>query len=398
MRIVARWVFGGMIMAAFMLRAPITAVPPLLESISATLALSPTAAGLVTTLPLLCFGAFAFAAPFLTHRLGIEPALWLALMVLNLGLFVRLVVAPGPFFIGTMLVGVGIAVGNVVVPALARSWFPAKLALVMGLYTVTITLSGAGGPAVTAALISHWEWGRIIATWIIPGLIALAVWSATSVLVRRARRGEAHHDSSPAGLGYVIRRPLSWIITGAMGLGSFAYYTLATWLPTRFASVGIDEATGGLMLAAFNLLGLPGAFLVKYFTSTRTAPRQLAVMWLTYASGAALLTVDARWAVTVGTIMTGVTQSIALASSLTFIAHQADPHDVPGVSALAQGVGYMAASIGPVVVGAIYGTVGSVGPGFWVVMAVVLAAGTCSFTACRELQRRTWGSPTKRPA
>ena len=55
----------GVIAVAALLRAPITAVPPALADIPADLHLSAAAAGATTSLPLVCFGLFAFLAPLL---------------------------------------------------------------------------------------------------------------------------------------------------------------------------------------------------------------------------------------------------------------------------------------------------------------------------------------------
>ena len=101
-------------------------VPPH-APISETLALDATAAGLVTTLPLICFGVFAFLSPGLSAKFGVEPTLWVALVLLIIGIGVRLVVGVTPFFTGTLLIGLGVAISNVIVPALARSWFAQRL-------------------------------------------------------------------------------------------------------------------------------------------------------------------------------------------------------------------------------------------------------------------------------
>lgn len=108
-------------------------------------------AGLVTSLPLICFGVFAFLTPRLaarrrrTHLVagGGRPAP---------GQLVRPFGGVVPFFAGTLLLGIGIAVGNVIVPAIARARFAHRLAPVMGGYAATINLSGAAGAFATAPL------------------------------------------------------------------------------------------------------------------------------------------------------------------------------------------------------------------------------------------------------
>ena len=376
---IARWVLAGMLLAAMLLRAPITGVPPVLKDISDTLALSPTAAGFVSTLPLLCFGVFAFVTPFLSRKLGVEPTLWIAIVLMIVGIGVRLIVDVGPFFIGTLLLGLGIAIGNVIVPALARTWFAARLAFVMGLYSVTLQLGAAFGPFVTSLGVNAGtSWALSLGFWLIPGVIALVVWSLVSLRVRRHTQGQPHRGSQPTGLRQVASTRLAWVITFVMGVQSMLFYTLLTWLPTQFRNdVGATDTQAGLLLTVFTLLGFPGSFLAKWVTVHAKAPRNLIVMFSIYLVGLIMLWLGTPVTVIIGAIIVGLCQGICLAMALTFIAHQRNPADVPATSALAQGVGYLIAAAGPVLLGYLYARTGSLrlGEGVMVGITVVLAVG-----------------------
>ena len=143
---------AAVIAAAALLRAPITAVPPSLGTISADLNLSHAAAGATTSLPLVCFGIFAFVAPLLVARFGLERTMLGLLVPLLLGIVLRSAGSVAAFFAGAVLVGVGIAIGNVILPALIRARFPTKVALMMGVYVSVLQISGAVGSAVTVPL------------------------------------------------------------------------------------------------------------------------------------------------------------------------------------------------------------------------------------------------------
>lgn len=375
----ARWVLAGMIAVALLLRAPITGVPPALLPISQTLELNATAAGLVTTLPLICFGVFAFLSPVLSAKFGVEPTLWVAIVLLLAGIGVRLVVGVTPFFIGTLLIGLGVAIGNVIVPALVRTWFAHRLVLVMGLYSVMLQVSGSAGPFVTSmGLAAGADWPIAIGVWIIPGLFVLALWTLVSVLIRRQAGGHAHKGKAPSGMGQVARRPIVWLITFVMGVQSLLFYTLVTWLPTQFRLVGLDTAQAGLLLTAYTLLGIPGSFAAGWFTTHHTAPRNLIVMFVIYGSGLVLLTVGQPATVIAGAIICGLGQGICLSMALTFIAHQPNPADVPPLSAVAQGAGYLIAATGPVLFGFLYAQTGGLRAGELVLigLTIFLAAGS----------------------
>lgn len=137
---------------AFLLRAPITSVPPSLATLRADLDLSPALAGATTSLPMVCFGLFAFAAPFVVARLGLERAMLLLVVPIAAGALVRSVGDVTSFFLGTVLIGCGIALGNVLVPSFIRSRFAGQVAVLMGFYTATLQISGAIGSSATVPL------------------------------------------------------------------------------------------------------------------------------------------------------------------------------------------------------------------------------------------------------
>src|SRR5918993_1371148 len=65
-------------------RPAVVAVAPVLGELRADTGLSSALAGLLTTLPVLCFGAFAPLAPRLARRIGLETAVGLSLGLLAL--------------------------------------------------------------------------------------------------------------------------------------------------------------------------------------------------------------------------------------------------------------------------------------------------------------------------
>lgn len=386
----SRWVLLGMIVVALMMRAPITGVPPALLQIADSLSLSATAAGLVTTLPLICFGVFAFISPFLSAKFGVEPTLWVAVVLLLIGIGVRMVVGVTPFYTGTLLIGLGVAISNVIVPALARTWFAHRLATVMGLYSVMLQISGSAGPFVTSmALSAGAEWPTAISVWFIPGVFALALWTVVSLLIRKQTHGHPHKGSPPSGIGHLARRPMAWLITFVMGVQSLLFYTLVTWLPTQFRLVELSTAQAGLLLTLYTLLGIPGSFAAAWFTTHRYAPRNLVIMYSTYLTGLILLVIGQQGTVIAGAIICGLGQGVCLSMALTFIAHQPNPADVPALSALAQGAGYLIAATGPVLFGFLYAQTGTLRLGEILLIGLTVFLTVGSVVVARWQRRQT---------
>ena len=103
------------VLAALALRPPVTAVAPVLGRILADLRLSSAFGGLLTTLPVVCLGVFAFLAPLLRQRFGDERVLIGCLAVLAVGNALRAEGSTWALLGGTVVTGAGIAVAHVAV-------------------------------------------------------------------------------------------------------------------------------------------------------------------------------------------------------------------------------------------------------------------------------------------
>src|SRR5687768_2857863 len=79
-------------------------------------------------------------------RSGPERLLAGALVVLTLGIAIRWVPATVSLFAGTVLIGAGIAVGNVLLPSLIKRDFPTKVGLLTSAYATVM-----GGVAAVAS-------------------------------------------------------------------------------------------------------------------------------------------------------------------------------------------------------------------------------------------------------
>ncbi len=384
-------VVAGILAVTLVLRAPITSVPPALPVLGPALQLGPVGVGLVTTLPLICFGVFAFLTPPLAARFGAERTLWLAVVVLLAGQLVRPLPLPEPFgatatfFAGTLLLGSGIAIGNVIVPAIARARFAHRLAPVMGTYTVCINLGGAAGSFATAPLLAAgWSWPWALGVWVVPTLLALAWWTFGLVAIRRHDDLAAIRTAPPTGLATIARRWLPWMIALVMGLQSLAFYSLLAWIPLIMRDHGFSLEAGGLASGLFSLCGLPGAYLGPWLAQSRRPGAAYGALGLAYSVALAMLLIPPL--ALAGAAASGLCQGVALAGALTFIAHQRRPEDVAAVSTLAQGGGYLLAAAGPVALGALVARTGSFVPGN-LTLIVLVAVMTLACVAVSVAER-----------
>lgn len=76
-------VLVALLVAAFNLRLAIAVVGPLIDDIQADLGMSSAVVGLLTAIPFLCMGSFAFIGPGVIERLGTRRVLALALVLIG---------------------------------------------------------------------------------------------------------------------------------------------------------------------------------------------------------------------------------------------------------------------------------------------------------------------------
>ena len=236
----------GMVLLAANLRPAAAAVGPLLSRIQADTGLSSTGAGVLTTLPVLCFGALAPLAPALVRRLGERATAAVALAVLLFGLLVRLIPGLGFLFFGTAVAGAAIAVGNVLLPILVRGNFPDRVGLLTGMYTTALIgfAALAAGISVPVADAFGGGWRPGLAIWAIPAAIALAVWAPQ---LRRRKSAGGPAGERVAGARALLRDRVAWSVTLFFAVQSAGFYATLAWLPSVFHSHGISPSQPAAM-------------------------------------------------------------------------------------------------------------------------------------------------------
>jgi CP family cyanate transporter-like MFS transporter len=350
------WLAVGVILLALNLRPLVVAVSPLLPTIRADTGMTAAEAGLLTTLPVLCFGALAPLAPRLGRRFGVEPTLLATMVVIAIGAAVR-VLAPVPALLaGTVLIGGAIAVANVLIPGVIKRDFPARTGLMTGLYTMTLS----GGPALAVgttiplARATGLSWRAALALWGVPAVLAVIVWLPQVRRHTRLRASEARAVEHPVrGLW---RSPLAWAVTGYMGLQSLSFYTSSAWLPTRLADAGMSGAAAGAMLSVSTVVSILGALAAPTLagSAARSMLTVLASAALAVAALVGLLVVPltATW---LWFVLLGLGQGSALSLAMLFIVRRApDTMHAAQLSSMAQCCGYLLASVGPTALGALH--------------------------------------------
>jgi CP family cyanate transporter-like MFS transporter len=369
---------AGILLVAANLRASLTAIGPLLSPISQRFGLSGTEAGLLTTLPLLAFAACSPLAPRVSRRLGPERTLLWALLVLAAGIVLRSLPRAAALFGGTLVLGAAIAVANVLLPAVVKHRFPARMSLVTGLYVGTMGLVGAAasGTAVPLAQALPAGWPAALACWAGLVLLGAGLWAGCG------HPANTSADPAPAALPW--RSPLAWCVTAYMGLQSFGFYVVVAWLPTLLESRGTIAHAAGWLLSAYQLAGLVTSFLLPLVVD-RMAGQRLVACAAALCCGiayAGLLLAPAL--ATVWALVAGLGSGGCVVLALSFMALRAgDPRSAAALSAMAQSIGYLMAAAGPLLFGLLHNATGSRTSSLLILVASALALAAAGLGAGR---------------
>ncbi|MFI6537895.1 MFS transporter [Nonomuraea sp. NPDC050547] len=385
-----RLLVWGLLVVAANLRASLTGVGPLLDRVQADLGLAPAVAGLLNTLPLLAFVVLSPMVPRLAARWGAERLLGRALVVLTLGIALRWVPAAAGLFGGTVLIGAGIAVGNVLLPSLIKRDFPAKVGLLTSAYATVMggVAAVASGVAVPISEVAPGGWYTALGCWVVFALVAVLLWAPQ---VRAPRLGaqplRAHR--LPWGSG------LAWAVTAFMGLQSLGFYVVVTWLPQVFQDSGLNAAAAGWLLFVFQAVAVVTSLAVPAALRWARDQRALAAICSAVMLGGYLgLFVAPGWAL-LWSVVLGLGGGACLVLALAFMSMRAqDAAEAGALSAMAQSIGYLLAAVGPVA----FGLLRTVGSGWRVPILLMCVAAAIQTVVALVAGRGTVRVPTATPS
>lgn len=374
--------FIAVALVAINLRMTITGVGPLLDQIAADQGVPLATLGALGSIPLLAWAFFSPVAHWFSTRVGMTNAVAWSLVAMAAGTAWRsLPGGPANLWLGTALIGVGLAISNVLMPAVIKRDFPNRLPLVMGVYTSL--LSGFG--AVVSGLVvpvSHlptangelgWQLTLLLTGAPIP--FAIVVWLWAQHRRRAALRAETSEADPTPSTGRIItdtgsvvtstagRRiwgdRLAWLVSLYMGAQSAVFYIMLTWFVSYQVSIGRSPVIAGLELAVLQLLGILGSMIVPIFAHgrwQRLAPIAAPALGLIAWIGMLI----APEAVTLWAIIGGVSGGSTFTIALTLTAQRARTQDhATALSGMAQAVGYGLAALGPVTFGWLYDVAGN---------------------------------------
>ena len=359
-------------LAALNLRAALASVPPLVHTIQDDLGLTSAAAGLLTTVPVLCMGLFAPVSQRLAHRIGREATVAVALVLLAVGLLMRLAGDVLPvLLLSTLLPGIGIALCGTVLPGIVKEFFPGRSGAMTGLYLLAMMVGATAASALSVPLADALgSWQRSLAVWSGLAVVGLVGWLPVA---RRVNDRDDPPDVAP-------RTALPWrsgtarLMATFMALQSLGFYTQLAWIPPSYEARGWSARDAGLLLAVWSIVqlvsGVGGPALADRVRDRRPLVGAAVLLTVVGTLGIAAAPTAAPW---LWVALMGLGQGAGFSLGLVKLVDYAPtPAASARLSAMVFLVSYSLASTGPFLFGAVRDATGSFTVPFGALVAVAV--------------------------
>ncbi|KAA8679696.1 MFS transporter [Vibrio gigantis] len=382
------FVMLGILYLSLNLRGPFTSLAPVLSQVMEGLSLNSSAAGFLTALPLLTFALFSPLVTKISQRIGLEPSLLLALVLITTGITLRSFGAITTLYIGTAMIGLGIAIGNVLLPVVVKISFPTRIATVTSLYIFTMGIGSTLGsslmvPFSELTLFTLTGWQLALLMNLIFPILALMIW-LPKITKRSSSKSTKQNEENPVPLKKMIKSGVAWQVTLALGLNSFTFYSLAGWLPQILNDLGYSEIDAGYIYGFLQFSTMvPGLLLLPFLGKSNnqrwlitlcTSSVFIGLIGLLYLPDFAIFWVG----------LFGLANCSTFIIALSFVGlRTSNSSQAASLSGMAQGIGYALAATGPTLVGKLHSQTGS-----WSVPILLIAGVAFACTIFAALAAR----------
>ncbi|RQW62753.1 MFS transporter [Vibrio viridaestus] len=343
---------------AMNLRSPITSVPSVIDYIKSSLDIDSQVAGLLSSIPILCFGLLMPVMSPLVSKLGIDKSIIFTLAGIALGVIIRSFGGVTFLFLGTILMGASITMGNLVALMVISRDFKHKSDVITSIYVVAMSIGAMMTAGLTAPLAAKLGWQLSLALWSGLAFIAIALWLILfRIRTQPVELASVEEIHSSVNAKVVWKRSKVWLIALCFSAHTFMFYALTAWLPTYLIEVGgmtIEQA--GTVASLFQIVSIIGCFLIPWLTGTARFTRAMLFMivgssWFIMIAG--FIVLPAIWPLWIvfGGIGSGggflVVFMLVMDLSINIDENRK-------ISSFVQGIGYIVASTGPTLIGTLH--------------------------------------------
>ncbi|AZB30188.1 CynX/NimT family MFS transporter [Chryseobacterium balustinum] len=338
------------------LRSPITSVGPVLNQISNSLHLNNLQSSMLTSIPLMMFAGCSVLVSRFSHRFSINRFLLYALIILSFGLFMRVFGSVWTLFTGSVFIGLGICIGNVITPGYIKSNFPKQIGLMTGIFAVSMNLTAAlaSGYSVSLGEWTGYGWRGSLGIWLVIALLALFV-VVLELLLNKSRVQQTGASLAKSDFN-MFKSPQAWNISVFMGLQSLVYYSLISWLPAVLGDYGMRGNEPGWILFIIQISMIPITF-IGPIIANKMKNQKVMIVFISVLMLASILMfawLKSEW-IYATAVLLGLSNGLSFSLSILFFSLRTKSSaNAIKISGMAQSVGYLIAAFGPAVFGKLH--------------------------------------------
>ncbi|WP_119327822.1 MFS transporter [Cysteiniphilum halobium] len=344
------------------LRAPITGISPIIDTIGLSLHLTSTALGLLTTIPLFMFALFSILTPYINKKLKLEYSLYISLFLILLGILIRPFFSVWLLYLGTAIIGIGVSISNVLLPSLIKRDYPNHISVMTSLYALMMAIGTWISVSIAEPLLTLGNrlnsslsgWQLVMLSVGCLTIIAIVLWS---IFIQRSRHYSVTPTSSTYKTEKIYHYKEAWQLTFLFSVNAILSYIFFAWLPIMLKDKGYTEEIAGYIAGFFQLLAaISGVILIPVMRKLKDLRALTTILYICVFISLLLLNFAQNHIVLViFTLILSFSLGGSFIISLSLIGLRSITHQhAASLSAMMQALGYLIAALGPVIIGYIY--------------------------------------------
>lgn len=343
-------------LVAFNLRLGISSVPPIQNIIQESLALSNFQISLLTGIPVICMGIFAFIVGKVQRQFGMEKSIFYLLILLGVMTLGRFI--PNSFvtlIVSTFGIGFAIAIIGPILSGIIKKEFPEHSSILIAVYTFAMGLGSLIVSSVTKIISDKTNWNIALGVWALISLVVAFIWKMYM---------DNTKDSSEEKNIKINWSDIDiWKMIIFFGVQSGIFYSMSMYLVPFLDSVNISKnnlialltffvgaqmVTGFVIPAAMHKIGT-----IKGWAIFATCCITLGLMLPIF------LQINVFWAIVIIIFLAiGLGGSFPIAMLMP-LDYAENPEEASIVSGIVQAFGYIIGGIVPIIFGVIIDSTGN---------------------------------------
>ncbi|MCW5255270.1 MFS transporter [Verminephrobacter aporrectodeae subsp. tuberculatae] len=336
------------------LRPAIAAIGPLIQSISQHAGIKSVGISLLTTIPVLMMGLCAIYATYIRQALGERNGIAMGAAMIAAACLLRLWGENAYKLFGSaVLVGLGIAVIQALLPGFIKRNFGAKTSSVIALYSTGIVVGVTIGSGTASWLEDRLGWMSALAGWSIPAAVAVFVWLLASRNSLYERRSSFTATATRGAPFWRIAR--CWSLLLFFGVGTGAFMLAMAWISPFYIGLSVTKGEAGILLSVLTVVQALTALWLSFSIDRFPDRRSLLVVSLLLVAFGFLLLIIAPLAApyfAVSLLGGGIGILFPL-SIIVAMDHLKSPTLAGNFTAFVQGGGFIIASLVPLTAGSL---------------------------------------------